>query len=223
MLQNQNMFFDILIVFIVSLTSSLFVCTGSVQALSKSASSSTDQYVEQIPTTDFSSSLRFLHHEPLASVDYDLGGDISAMLFGQSDSFNNRNNHGVSPSSSSAPKSLSIGKSREPDSLYVQPDRVESLIYRKILSSPDDDRNFDNENEAKHSIVSLIRRSPSINPSQNVDWPSINQPFRTVPVTDSLQSMVDKNPLLRVWLSMLLQKMDESQDSAPFKFGRRRK
>jgi hypothetical protein len=76
------MFFDILAVFIVSLISSLFLCTTSVHGLPSSAS--TLHYIHSSPSADLSSSLRLFNHRPVPSVDNDSGGDISEMFIGES-------------------------------------------------------------------------------------------------------------------------------------------
>ena len=60
------MFFDILPVFVLSLFSSLFLCTTSVHGLPSPSPSS----ISSATTADLSSNLRFLHSRPILNVEH---------------------------------------------------------------------------------------------------------------------------------------------------------
>ncbi len=92
------MFFDILAVFIVSIISSLFLCTTSVHGLPLSPSSL--HLIHKSPSADLSSSLRLVNHRPVLSVDHDSGGDISKMFIGESNEDDESSEYVIQPLSS---------------------------------------------------------------------------------------------------------------------------
>jgi len=224
------MFLDILAVFVVTLVSSLFLCTTSVHGLP--ASSSPLQLIRSHPSTDLSPSLRLLRHGPVPSVDYDLGGDISEMLIGESNELPTTDDD-----TSSFASSLDV--SNEPFKIYRHP------LSRKLLllsSQKKDQRRQQQQQEEEHHQQQQKRSTPSpllpaqfnINPAvaatafadpshanSVVNFSQLSEAGRLSP---SLKVLVETNPFARAWLTMLLQKvMEEQPVPYIFKYGRRRK
>ena len=208
-----------LAVFVVTLLSSLFFCTTSVHGLPTPPPSTLDT-IRSDPSADLSSSLRLLRRQPIPSVDYDLGGDISEMLMGESNEFSKTNDHD-DDSSSTEPFNFSLNPSSSESS--------ESLS-RKLLFS------LKREQE-KRSSPSAVSTSPAqfnlnsmsstgfADPSHANSAVNLNQLSETGRLSPSLKVLVETNPLARAWLTMLLQKVMERQQEVPyiFKYGRRRK
>jgi hypothetical protein len=195
------MFFDILAVFVVSLISSLFFSTTSVHGL-PSSSSTALQYIPDSPSADLST-LRFLNHRPVPSVDHDSGGEIPEMLIGES---NEDDDSSLS----------SIDVSNEPVEYYLQPSRSSKLLFRKFLQQ--EKRSSTPEFNLK-SVVAALADSSQANSAVNLN--QLKDPIRLSP---SLQTLVETNPFARAWLTMLLQKlMQEQHVPYIFKYGRRRK
>jgi hypothetical protein len=193
------MFFDILAVFIVSLISSLFLCTTSVHGLP--SSSTALHYIHNSPSADLSSSLRLLNHRPVPSVDNDSGGDISEMLIGES---NEDDDSALS----------SIDVSNEPSKYYTEPSS--KLLFRKLLNQHK--RSSTPEFNLNSAVATF---ADSSNANSVVNLKQLKEPIRLSP---SLKTLVETNPFARAWLSMLLQKlMQEQHVPYIFKYGRRRK
>jgi len=227
----------ILAVFVVTFLSSLFLCTTSVHGLP--TSSSTHHYIDSHSSPDFSSSLRLLHHHPVPSVDYDLGGDISEMLTGENNELSTADDHDDDLSSSFA--SPSRDALNQPLDFYPHSSPSE-LLSRKLLLSLKEkhQQNKEEEQQQKRST------SPSISPSHSLPTQfNLNSPSAATAFTDpshansavkfsqlsestrlspSLKILVETNPFARAWLTMLLQKvMEEQPVPYIFKYGRRRK
>ena len=241
------MLFDILIVFVVSLISSLCLCTTSLHALpTSSSSSSAAHYIHSPPSADLSSSLRLFHHQPVPSVDYDLGGDISEMLIGESNELSPMNNQDDDDSSAAAaasPSSFasSLDASNEPLDVYLQPMPSQSLSRKLFLSAKHHllNRNEEEEDEKDHPRKRFsspsISGAPSLptqlnlhsayaDPSNSNGVANINRLSESTRLTPSLQLLVETNPFARAWLTLLLQKvMEEQHVPYIFKYGRRRK
>jgi len=164
------MFFDILAVFVVSIVSSLLLCTTSLHGLPPPPS--TLHYISSRPSADLSSSLRHLRqHYSLPSVDDDVvGGDDSEMLIGesnesslpQSSTISNDDDNDDSSSSSSSyttavgsPSSSSSGEfSNTPFDFYLQLLPTKSLS-REFLSPRN--RHYHKKNTSIQAIfISII-------------------------------------------------------------------
>jgi hypothetical protein len=237
------MLFDILAVFVVALISSLFLCTASVHGLPKSSSNL--DYIRNNPSADLSSSLRLLHHHPVPSVDYDLGGDISEMLTGENNKFLTNNDHDDDLSSSivSYPDA-----SNELFDLYLHPSPNEVLSRKLLLSLQNQHKKEEEEEDQqqqqqlhKRSMSPSISGSPSLptqfnfntaaaaaafaDPSHANSVVNFSQLSESTRLSPSLKALVKSNPFARTWLTLLLQKVMEEQQPTPyiFKYGRRRK
>jgi hypothetical protein len=194
------MFFDILAVFIVSLISSLFLCTTSVHGLPSSAS--TLHYIHSSPSADLSSSLRLFNHRPVPSVDNDSGGDISEMFIGES----SEDDDSLLPS---------IDVSNEPFEFYAQPSSSSSLSRKLLLNQQKRSTTQFNINSAVAALADSSNADSVVNLNQ------LKEPIRLSP---SLKTLVETNPFARAWLTMLLQKLMQEQPTPYiFKYGRRRK
>jgi len=231
------MLFDILAVFVVTLISSLFLCTTSVHGLPSSASS-TLHYIHSHPSADLSSSLRLLRHRPVPSVDYDLGGDISEMLVGESNELSTTNDHDDDSSFAS-----SLDASNVPFDFYFHPSPSESLSRKLLLlqkQHQQKDEEEEDEQQQKRSNSPSISASHSLPPQFNINSavaaaafadPSnannvvnFSQLSESTRLSPSLKNLVETNPFARAWLTMLLQKvMEEQPVPYIFKYGRRRK
>ena len=235
------MLFDILIVFVVSLISSLCLCTTSMHALPTSSSSAA-HYIHHPPSADLSSSLRLFHHQPVPSVDYDLGGDISEMLIGESNELspmNNPDDSSAAAEASSSSFASSLDASNEPFDVYLQPMPSQSLSRKLFLSSKARLFNREEEDEKDHQRKRFsspsISAAPSLPtqfnfrsayavPSNGNSAANSNRLSESTRLTPSLQLLVESNPLARTWLTLLLQKvMEEQPVPYIFKYGRRRK
>jgi hypothetical protein len=193
---------DILTVFVVSLLSSLFLCTTSVHGLPSSPT--TLHYIHNSPSADLSSSLRLLNHRlRVPSVDNDSGGDISEMLIGESNEDDD-----LSLSSINVPN--------ESSEYYLQPSSSE-LLFRKLLH-----QNKRSTTSPKLNLESaVVTLDDSSNTNSVVNLNQLKEPIRLSP---SLKTLVETNPFARAWLTMLLQKlMQEQHVPYIFKYGRRRK
>jgi len=196
------MFFDILAVFVVSLISSLFLCTTSVHGL---PSSTAHNYIPNSPSADLSSSLRLFNHRPVPSVDNDSGGDISEMLIGES----NENDDSLLSS---------IDVSNQRLKYYLQPSSSSKLLFRKLLHQQK--RSSASSQFNINSAVAALADS-SNNANSVVNLSQLKEPIR---LSSSLKTLVETNPFARAWLTMLLQKlMQEQHVPYIFKYGRRRK
>ncbi len=203
------MLFDILALFVVSLISSLFLCSTSVHSLPSSPT--THHLIRRSPSADLSSSLRLLNHHPVASVDNDSGGDISEMLFGEN---NEEDNSLLSPTD----------LSNDPFEYYLQPSSSK-FLSRNLLLLP-------KQHQQKRSSLSSFKTQfnsnlPVLAPADSfagnkvIDSNQLKEPIRLSP---SLTSLVETNPFARIWLTMLLEKlMKEKPAPYIFKYGRRRK
>ncbi len=193
---------DILTVFVVSVLSSLFLCTTSVHGLPSSPT--TLHYIHNSPSADLSSSLRLLNHRlRVPSVDNDSGGDISEMLIGESNEDDD-----LSLSSINVPN--------ESSEYYLQPSSSE-LLFRKLLH-----QNKRSTTSPKLNLESaVVTLDDSSNTNSVVNLNQLKEPIRLSP---SLKTLVETNPFARAWLTMLLQKlMQEQHVPYIFKYGRRRK
>lgn len=197
------MFFDILAVFIVSLLSSLFLCTTTIHGFPSSPTAL--HYIHNSPSADLSSSLRLLNHRPMPSVDNDSGGDNSEMLIGES---NEDDDSSLS----------SIDVSNEPLQFYVQPKQLSSeLLFSKLLH-----QQKRSSTPAQFNFKSAMAEfTDSANENSVVNLSQLKEPIRLSP---SLKTLVETNPFARAWLTMLLQKlMQEQHVPYIFKYGKRRK
>jgi hypothetical protein len=198
------MFFDILAVFIVSLISSLFLCTTSVHGLPSSP--------RNLQLIHKSSSLRLLNHRPVLSIDNDTGGDTSEMLIGES-------NEDDDDSSL-----FSLDLPNEPLKYYLQPSSSSSssskLLFRKLLQQQQQQQKRSSMPQYNlHSAVTGLADSSNSNRAA-----SLNQLEEPIRLSSSLKTLVETNPFARAWLTMLLQKLMQEQNVPYiFKYGRRRK
>jgi hypothetical protein len=232
------MLLDILAVFVVTLISSLFLCTTSVHGLPTSPS--TLHYIRSHPSSDLSSSLRPLRHHPVPSVDYDLGGDISAMLIGESNELSTADGHDDDLSSLSSSFASSLDASNQPFNFYLDPSPSESLSRKLLLSLQNHDQQKEEEQQQKRSTSPSISASPSLptqfklksavataafaDPSHANSVVNFSQLSESTRLSPSLKILVETNPFARAWLTMLLQKvMEEQPVPYIFKYGRRRK
>jgi len=239
------MLLDNLAVFVVTLISSLFLCTTSVHGLPTSPS--TVHYIRSHPSPDLSSSLRLLHHYPVPSVDYDLGGDISEMLIGESNELSTTDDHDDDSSSLSSSFASSLDASNEPFHFYLHPSPSE-LFSRKLLLSlekqhqqkEEEEEEEEQQRQQKRSTPPSISASPSLptqfnlnsavasaafaDPSHTNSVVNFSQLSESTRLSPSLKVLVETNPFARAWLTMLLQKvMEEQPVPYIFKYGRRRK
>jgi hypothetical protein len=236
------MLFDILAVFVVTLISSLFLCTTSVHGLPRSPS--TLHYIRNHQSADLSSSLRHFRHDPIPSVDYDLGGDISEMLMGESNELLKTNDHDDDLSSLSSIVS-SLDASDEPFDIYLHPSPSKPSLSRKLLLSlqkqpqqkEEEEEERQQEKRSKSSSISASSSIPTqfnlnsavataafSDPSHANSVVNFSQLSESTRLSPSLKVLVETNPFARAWLTMLLQKvMEEQPVPYIFKYGRRRK
>jgi len=230
------MLLDILAVFAVTLISSLFLCTASVHGLPPSPS--TLHLNRNHPSADLSSSLRRLHQHPVPSIDYDLGGDTSEMLSGESIELSTTRHHDGDLSTPSY--ASSIDASNVPFDFYRHP-MPSKLLTSKLLSSLlDKHHQQKKEEQQKRSSSPLNSASPSLpaefnfnsavaaatfaDPSDPNNVINFGQSSDSARLSPSLTVLVETNPFARAWLSLLLQKvMEEQPVPYIFKYGRRRK
>lgn len=236
------MLFDILAVFVVTLISSLFLCTTSVHGLP--TSSSIHQYIHKHPRT----SLRHLHHHPLSSVNYDLGGDTSQMSIDESNEYSTIENRDddddddddilTSPSSSSSSFFASSLDTPNESLNYYAHALPSKPLFRKLLLSLQKS-NYNNQQQQKRSDSSPISASslptqfnfnPAVaaaafaDPSNADNVVNLSNLSESTRLSPSLKALVETNPFARAWLTMLLQKvMEEQPVPYIFKYGRRRK
>jgi hypothetical protein len=222
------MLLDILAVFAVTLMSSLFLCTASVHGPPTSPSNL--PFNRNHPSADLSSSLRRLHQHPVPSIDYDLGGDTSEMLSGESIELS-------TPSYTS-----SIDASNVPFDFYRHP-MPSKLLTSKFLSSlleKHHQQKDEEQQQQKRSTSPLNNASPSLpaefnfnsavaaatfgDPSDPNSVINFGQSSDSARLSPSLTALVESNPVARVWLGLLLKKvMEEQPVPYIFKYGRRRK
>ena len=226
------MLLDNLAVFVVTLISSLFLCTTSVHGLP--APPPTLHLIRSHPSADLSSSLRLLRRQPVPSVDYDLGGDISEMLIGESNelSTTTTNNHDDDSSS--------LDASNEPLNFYVNPSSSSELLSRKLLLSLKKEEAEQQQQQQKRASPSSVSSSPTLPTQFNLNSAvaaaafadqshansvvNLSQLGEAGRLSPSLKVLVETNPFARAWLTMLLQKvMEEQPVPYIFKYGRRRK
>jgi len=164
--------------------------------------------IRRSPSADLSSSFRLLNHRPVASVDNDSGGDISEMLFGES----NEEDHSLL-----SPTDLS----NDPFEYYLQPSSSKFLSRNLLLLPTQHQQKRSSLSSFKtqfNSNAPVLASADSFNGNKVIDS---NEPIRLSP---SLTALVEKNPLARIWLTMLLDKlMKEKPAPYIFKYGRRRK
>jgi hypothetical protein len=229
------MLFDILAVFIVSLISSLFLSTTSVHGLPSSPS--TLHYIRSHPSADLSSSLRLLRHHPVPSVDYDLGGDISEMLIGESNELSTANNHDDDSSLSSFASSLD--GFNVPFDFYLKPIPSKSLSRNLLFLQKHHEQKEEEEEQRQQqkranspssslstqfNVNSAVASAAFADPSNANSGVNFSQLSESTRLSPSLKILVEKNPFARVWLTLLLQKvMEEQPVPYIFKYGRRRK
>jgi len=215
------MLLDILAVLVVSLVSSLLLCTTSLHGLPPPPT----HYIHNRPSAESLSSFRHLSYPQLSSVDDDIGDDDSEMLIGESNEsptlIQSSTNGDDDDSTSSA------DGSNEPLDLYL-PTSSKSLS-RKLLfsqhhqtdqhkrsSSPSSATNF-NFNSA--AAAAALADASTTNNADN-----LSQLSDSTRLSPSLKIMVETNPFARAWLALLLQKMMQEQPVPYiFKYGRRRK
>ncbi|CAF1466673.1 unnamed protein product [Rotaria magnacalcarata] len=207
------MFFDILAVFVVSLISSLFICSTSVNGLP--LSSTRLHYIHNSPSADLSSSLRLLKHRSVPLVDHDSNGDDFEMFFGDSNendgsslSYIDRFNEPLEsyPQSSSSSSSSS--------SLKFLPRKL-LLLQKQKRSSQLSTKTHFNSYTASNNLADASHADNAAAASE------LNDSIR---LSASLKNLIQTNPFARAWLTLLLQKIMQDQ-SMPyiFKYGRRRK
>jgi hypothetical protein len=216
------MLLDILAVFVVTLISSLFLRTTSVHGLPTPPP--TLHLIRSHPSADLSSSLRLLRRQPVPSVDYDLGGDISEMLIGESNELSTTNDHD------------DVSSSLEPFNFYLNP----SLSRKLLLSLKKEEEEEEQQQQHKRASPSSISTSPTLptqfnlnsaataaafaDPSHANSAVNLSQLSEAGRLSPSLKTLVETNPFARAWLTMLLQKvMEEQPVPYIFKYGRRRK
>jgi hypothetical protein len=224
------MLLDNLAVFVVTLISSLFLCTTFVHGLPKPPA--TLHLIRSHPSADLSSSLRLLRRQPVPSFDYDLGGDISEMLIGENNELSTTNEHDDDSSPSFA---SSLHSSNEPFNFYLNPSSSESLS-RKLLLSLKKEEEEQQQQQQKRAYPSSISTSHTLPTQFNFNsaaFPdqshansvaNLDQLSEAGRLSPSLKILVETNPFARAWLTMLLQKvMEEQPVPYIFKYGRRRK
>jgi hypothetical protein len=239
------MFFDILAVFVVSIISSLLLCTTSLHGLPPPPPPpSTLHFINSRSSADLPSSLRhWSQYYSLPSIDNDVvGGDDSEMLIGesnesslpQSSTISNDDDNDDSSSSSfpTTSSSSSSGEiSNEPFDFYLQLSPVKSLSreflspqnrhhqqidQHKRSSSPSSASNFN-----FNSAATIAALADTSNANNVVNLSQLSESTRLSP---SLKILVETNPFARAWLTVLLQKiMQEQPVPYIFKYGRRRK
>jgi hypothetical protein len=228
------MLLDILAVFAVTLISSLFLCTASVHGLPTSPS--TLHFNRNHPSADLSSSLRRLHQHPVPSIDYDLGGDTSEMLSGESIELSTTRHHDGDLSTPSY--ASSIDASNVPFDFYRHP-MPSKLLTSKLLSSllekhhqqkqeeQQQKRSTSQSNSASPSLPAEFNLNSAVAAAAFADPNSVinfGQSSDSARLSPSLTVLVETNPFARAWLSLLLQKvMEEQPVPYIFKYGRRRK
>lgn len=256
------MLFDILFVFVVALISSSCFCTTNVYGLptssspsSSSSSSSPLSSSERLnidhrhhqlhrqPTVaaaaaafaDPTSTLRLFQHQPVPRFEYDLGGDITEMLVGESNEYSSMPTDDDDDDDASLPNISSF----ESLNSYVHPlSRKLFVQTAKHLQGEDDNNQAEDEEEeaeekrkrsnppmfnvpaSQFNIKSAFPTDP-LNSNSIVNLNRLSESTRLSP---SLQTLVETNPFARAWLTMLLQKvMEEQPVPYIFKYGRRRK
>jgi len=198
------MLFDILAVFVLSLISSLFLCTTSAHGLPLSPPNL--QLIQPSSSADLSSTLRLFNSpRPVLSVDHDSGGEISEMSTGQTT--DDDDDDDLSPFSS-------LDLSNERSEYYLQPSS--KLLFRKLLHQQ---KRASTPKFNFHSAVAVLADSSKADSATNFN--QLEEPIRLSP---SLKTLIETNPFARAWLTMLLQKlMQEQHVPYIFKYGRRRK
>ncbi|UJR37703.1 hypothetical protein I4U23_030398 [Adineta vaga] len=228
------MLFDILAVFVVTFISTLFLCTTSVHGLPKL--SSTHHSTHNHPSADLSSPLRPLHQHPVPSIDYDLGGDTSEMLTGESNEFSTMKDRYQDSSSS---LSSSLHESNVPFDFYLQqlPSKSLSRKFLLLLQKYQQSKGDKQQKRASSPSISAPPTLPTdfnlnsavaaaalVDPSDPNSVVNLSQLSESTRLSPSLKVLVETNPFARAWLTMLLQKvMEEQQVPYIFKYGRRRK
>jgi hypothetical protein len=169
------------------------------------------------------------------SVDYDLGGDISEMLIGESNELSTANNHDDDSSS--------LDAFNEPLNFYVNPSSSSELLSRKLLLSlkkEEEEQQQQQQQQQKRASPSSISSSPTLPTQFNLNSAvaaaafadqshtnsvvNLSQLSEAGRLSPSLKVLVETNPFARAWLTMLLQKvMEEQPVPYIFKYGRRRK
>ena len=228
------MLFDILAVFVVTLISPLFLCTTPVHGLP--TSSSIHQYIHKHPRT----SLRHLHHHPVPSVNYDLGGDMSQMSIGESNEYSTIENHdddddesdNALTSSSSSFFASSLDTPNEPLNSYVHALPSKPLFRKLLLSLQNNqqEKRSDSSSISASSIPAQFNFNQAVaaaafaDPSNADNVVNLSNLSESTRLSPSLKTLVETNPFARAWLTMLLQKvMEEQPVPYIFKYGRRRK
>jgi len=217
------MLLDILAVLVVSLISSLLLCTTSLHGLPPPATPL--RYIHNHPTAESFSSLRHLRHHHLPSVDDDVGGDDSEMLIGESNESSTNGDDDDSSSSSSA------DAANEPYDLYFH--TSSKSLSRKLLSPQ---HQFDQRKRSSSPSVipsslptnfklnSAVDAAALVDKSKTNSAVNLSQLSESTRLSPSLKIMVETNPFARAWLALLLQKMMQEQPVPYiFKYGRRRK
>jgi len=218
------MLLDILAVFVVTLLSSLFLCTTSVHGLPTSPS--TIHFIHRHPPADLSSSLRLLHRHPVPSVDYDLGGDMSEMLIGESNT--------LSPTDDDSPSfASSLDAPNQLFNFYLHPSSAELFSRKFFLPLQREEKEEQNQQKRSTPVPSLATQfnfnspmatSALVDPSHTNSVVNLSQLSEAGRLSPSLKVLVETNPFARAWLTMLLQKvMEEQPVPYIFKYGRRRK
>lgn len=205
------MFLDLLAVFVVSLVCPLLFSTTSVHGLPSSSTLQLIRNHHHHPSTDYSPTLRFAHH-PIPSVDYDLGGDLSEMLIGESNELSSTDDE-----TSSLTSSLDL--SNEPWKTSAH------RLSRKFLLTLQKQEQQQKRSTPSSSLPAQFNlHSTFIDPSQSNNVVNLNQLSEAGRLSPSLKTLVETNPFARAWLTMLLQKvMEEQPVPYIFKYGRRRK
>jgi hypothetical protein len=231
------MFFDILAVFVVSIASSLLLCTTSLHGLPP-PTPSTLHYIPSRSSADLPSSLRHLRHYSLSSVDDDVGGDDSEMLIGESNesslprlsttSDDDDDDDSSSSSSPSFSSSSSTDTSNEPFDFYLHLLPTKSLS-REVLSPRNRHHHHQqqqSDQRKRSSSSSAIASSPSApnfnfnsavaaaalaDASQTNSVVNLSQLSESTRLSPSLKILVETNPFARAWLTVLLQKVMQEQ------------
>lgn len=205
------MFLDLLAVFVVTLVCPLFFFSTSVHGLPTSPS--TLQLIRKHPSIDLSSpTLRLIHHDPIPSVDYDLGGDLSEMLIGESNELSTTDDDTSSHTSS-------LDVSNEPLKIFRP-----SSSRKFSLEERQERKRFTPAASSSSLSAPFNLHSTFTDPSHSNNIVNLNQLSEAGRLSPSLKILVETNPFARAWLTMLLQKvMEEQPVPYIFKYGRRRK
>ena len=227
--------------------SSLFLSTTYIHGIP--IPPSTFQYIRSHPSIDAFPSLRLSHHYPVPNTEYDLSGDISEMLTGESNELTTTNDHDADSLSYVS----SVDASNQILDFYLDPSpsqplsrELSLLLLRKQNGQKEEtelqqqQQRQEQEIQEKRSPSSIISTSTSL-PTQfdlhsavaagtyadrsdanNVT--SLSQLSESIRLSPSLKILVERHPLMRTWLLILLQKvMEERPPPSIFKYGRRRK